>query len=122
MVEGPIKNVICEEMAIAIKVMKPGKAAGPSEVCAEMISASGEVGVSVIVELCQRMLDGKGMPHEWQTNVLVPILKEKEDVRNCNIYRGVKLIEHAMKIVERVLEKRNEELVNIDSMQFGFCA
>ena len=41
-------------MAIAIKVMKPGKAAGPSEVCAEMISASREVGVSVMVELCQR--------------------------------------------------------------------
>ena len=51
MVEGPIKNVSREEMAIAIKVMKQGKAAGPSEVCADMISASGEVGVSVMVEL-----------------------------------------------------------------------
>ena len=38
MVEGPIKNVTCEEIAMAIKVMKSGKAAGPSEVCAEMIS------------------------------------------------------------------------------------
>ena len=82
MVEGPIKNVTREEMAIAIKVMKPGKTAGPSEVCAEMISASGEVGVSVIVELCQRVLDGKGMPDEWQTSVLVPIFKEKADVKN----------------------------------------
>ena len=51
MVEGPIKNVTQEEMAIAIKVMKPGKAAGLSEVCAEMIFVSGEVGVSVMVEL-----------------------------------------------------------------------
>ena len=40
-----------QEMAIAIKVMEPGKAAGPSEVCAKMISASGEAGVSVMVEL-----------------------------------------------------------------------
>ena len=30
MVKGPIKNVTREEMVIAIKVMKPGKAAGPS--------------------------------------------------------------------------------------------
>ena len=45
--------------------MKPGKAAGPFEVCAEMISASGVVGVSVMVELCQRVLDGKRMPDEW---------------------------------------------------------
>ena len=33
MVEESIKNVIREEMAIAINVIKPGKAAGPSEVC-----------------------------------------------------------------------------------------
>ena len=64
MVEGPFKNVVHEERAIAIKVMKPGKAAGPSGVCTEMISASGEVGVSMMVELCQRVLDGKGMPNE----------------------------------------------------------
>ena len=51
-VEGPIKNVTRQEMAIAINVMKPGKADGPSEVGAEMISASGEVGVSVKVKLC----------------------------------------------------------------------
>ena len=58
--------------------MKPEKAAGPSEVSAEMISASGEVGGSVMVELCQRLLDGKGMPDEWQTSVLVQFSRERE--------------------------------------------
>ena len=51
MVKGPIKNVTREEMAMAIKVMEPGKAAGPYKACAEMISVSGEVEVSVMVEL-----------------------------------------------------------------------
>ena len=36
-------------MVIAIKVIKPGKAAGPSEVCAKMISACGEVVDSVMM-------------------------------------------------------------------------
>ena len=76
MEEGPIKNVTGEEIAIAIKVMKPRKAAGPFEVCAEMIFAREER-VSVMMEFCQRVLDGKGMPDEWQTNVLVPIFKRK---------------------------------------------
>ena len=49
MTKGLIKNVTGEEMVIPIKLMEPGKAAGPSEVSAEMISASGEVGVSVVV-------------------------------------------------------------------------
>ena len=62
MVEGSTKNVTREEMATAIQVMKPGKTAAPSKVYAEMISASGEVGVSVMVELCQHVLHEKGMP------------------------------------------------------------
>ena len=52
--------------------------------------------------------------------MLVPIFKGKGDVRSCSTYRGVKLLEHIMKIVKRVLERRIRELVNIDSIQFGF--
>jgi hypothetical protein len=37
-------------------------------------------------------------------------------------YKGVKLLEHAMKVVERVIEKRIREQVKIDDMQFGFRA
>ena len=87
-----------------------------------MISASGEVGVSVMVELCQRVLDGKEMLNQWQKSVLVPIFKEKGDVKNCYFYRGVKLLERAIKIIERGMERRIRELVNIDSMQFGFMS
>ena len=64
-----------------------------------MVSASGEVGVSVMVELYQRVLDRKGMPDEQETSVLVPIFKGKGDVESCNTYR-VTLLDHAMKIVK----------------------
>ena len=39
---------------------------------------------------------------------------------DCGAYEGVKLLEHAMKIVERVLENRIRRLVKIDDMQSGF--
>ena len=80
-VEGPIKNVIREEMVIAMKVMKPGKTAGPSKVCATMISATGEVRVSVMVELCQRVLEGNGMPDKWRASVLAPVSKGREMIK-----------------------------------------
>ena len=79
-------------MAIAIKVMELGNADGSSEVYAEMISASEEVGVSVMVELCQHVSNGKGMSDEWQTTVLVPIFKKKGDLRNCYTYRRSKAV------------------------------
>ena len=52
--------------------------------------------------------------------MLVPIFKEKGDVRNCNAYKGVKLLEHAIKIVKTVLERRIREIVNVDGMHFDF--
>ena len=45
-----------------------------------------------MVKLSQRMLNLKGMPDECQIGVLVLIFKGKGDVRNCNTYRGVKLL------------------------------
>ena len=118
--EGPIERVTREEIVKAIREMKSRKAAGPSEVSVEMINASGEVGISVMIELCQRVLDGRRMPEEWKTSVVIPIFKGKGDVMSCGAYRGVKLLEHGMKIVERVLEKRMRLLVSLDDMQFGF--
>ena len=37
--------------------------------------------------------------------MIVPIFKGMGDVMSCGSFRQVKLLEHATKIVERVLEK-----------------
>ena len=37
---------------------------------------------------------------------MAPIFKGKGDVMNCGSYRGVKLLEYGMKIIEKVLERR----------------
>ena len=73
-------------MAVAIKT-KPGKAVGPSEMCTE-ITASEEAGICMMMELCQRLLNGKGMPDKWRSSVLVSIFKGNGDVRDCNPYGG----------------------------------
>jgi len=52
--------------------------------------------------------------------VVLSIFKGKGDVINCVSYRGVKLLEHGMKIVERMLERRIRSLINLDLTQFGF--
>ena len=85
-----------------------------------MIVGSDEIGVKVMMELCQGVLDGREMLDEWKTSVIMSIFKGKGDVISCGSYTGVKLLEHAMKIVERVLKKRIRTLVNLNKMQFGF--
>ena len=81
---------------------------------------SGEIGIGVMVELCQGVLDGRGITDEWALSVVVPIFKGKGDAMSCGAYRGVKLLEHAMKIAEKVLERRLRHMVKVGDMQFGF--
>ena len=100
--------------------MKQGKAAGLSEVTTEMIVAGGRIAEKVILQLSHRVLDGKRIPDKWKTNVVVPIFQGKGDVMNCGLYRGVKLLEHGKKIIERVLKRRIRALVDFDEAQFGF--
>ena len=86
LVEGPAERVSREEVVKALGKMKAGKAAGPSEVSVEMIAASGEIGVDVMVELCQSVLDGRRMPDEWALSVVVPIFKGKGDATSCFVF------------------------------------
>ena len=67
-----------------------------------------------MMDQCQRVLDGRGMPDEWKTSVTVPICKGKSDVISCGSYRGVKLLEHAMKIVEKAPERQIGTLISLN--------
>ena len=60
-VEGPVEKVDCNEIVEAIQSMKSGKVTGTSGVSVEIV-ASGEIRVKVMMELCQRVSDGRGMP------------------------------------------------------------
>ena len=72
-----------------------------------------------MAEICQKVLDGFGMPAKWTLSIVVPIIKGKGDIQNCSCHRAVKLHEHEMKVVERVLEKRLHRIVTAGEMQFG---
>ena len=38
------------------------------------------------------------------------------------ILQGIRLIEHVMKILDRIVDARVRRIVNINDMQFGFMA
>ena len=76
MVKGPVERVTYEKVIKAMNKMKLVKAAGPSKINMDMIMASGKFGV-IIKKLRQRILDGKDMPEEWKTSVVVPIFEGK---------------------------------------------
>ena len=69
----------------------------------------------------QCVIGQRKIPEDWRRSILVPVYKGKGDPLDCGSYiRAIKLLEHGMKVFERVVESKIREQVNIDDMEFGF--
>ena len=65
------------------------------------------------------MSSGKGrFPQIGGKSWLVNVYKGKGDALASGFYRGIKLMDQVMKILERVLEKRIRERITLDEMPF----
>ena len=107
---------VCEAMARA----KPGKAVGPDDIPAEAWKCLGYHAVDFLTTLFQSILEGAPMPDEWRRSVLVPLYKNKGDAQVCGNYRGIKLTSHALKLFERLVDKRIRGSCSVSEQQFGF--
>ena len=119
-VVGPPIHIDVEMVVKAIIKMKTGKAAGPSGIVAEMLKASGDTGARLVADLANDMVRNGVIPSDWEDSFIVNIYKGKGDALERGNYRGLKLIDHVMKGIERVIKKIIRERISIDDMQFGF--
>ena len=101
--------------------MKNSKSAGPTGVVSDMIKAAGEAGIIWVTDVCNAVLKDGRIPKDWCKSWMINVYKGKGDALECGSYRGIKLLEHVMKILERVIESRVRRIVKIDDMQFGLC-
>ena len=92
---------------MTLSEIKTEKAPGPSNVSLELIAVGWEVGIQVMAELCQGFLDGLGMSAGRALCLVIPIFRGRFYFRNCSCYIVKKLLEHGMKEVGRMLEKRH---------------
>ena len=63
--------------------------------------------------------DGK-VPTDWEESFIVYLYKGKGDALDRGNYRGLKLTEQVMKILERIIDGVIRQTVSIDESQFGF--
>ena len=121
-VVGDPPTVTTEMIRAALSKMKCGKAAGPSGITAEMLKATGDEGIQLMKELCQLVVNGKGIPSDWEESYIKNLYKGKGDALDRGNYRGLKMTDQAMKLSEHVLEASIRDMVDIDGMQFGFVS
>ena len=90
-------------------IKKLGKQVGPLG-----LKAGGDKCLKSLTNIFSDILFKDKLPAEWMLSSLVPIFKGKEDSLNPNSYRGIKLLEHAFKLYEKVLDGHLHEVVDID--------
>ena len=119
--EGPPIPITIDMVKKAISKMKSGKAAGPSGIVVEMIKTAGDTGATMIQDLATVIIRDSKVPTDWEQSFIVCLYKGKEgDALDRGNYRGLKLTEQAMKILERIVDGLIRQVVSIDDSQFGF--
>jgi len=76
--------------------------------------------VQWLLDLCNGIVKVGCIPEDCKSSVVLPIYKGKGDPMECGCYSGIKLLEHAMKVVERIFEHRIRQQIEVHDMQFGF--
>ena len=68
--------------------MKRHKATGLSGLVAEIIQATGDIGIQWILDICNGIVKEGSIPEVWKSSVVLPIYKGKGDPMECGSYRG----------------------------------
>ena len=119
-VEGPLQDVMMEEVEITLKSMESNRAPDPSGLNSDILKSGGKVVLEQLTKVLQHIMDTEESPAEWKDSVTIPIFKGKGDPLQCGKYRGLRLLEHSLKVWEKILDRRLKTNVNVSSNQFGF--
>ena len=119
-VSGPVEEFSEEEVKNAVREMKTGKASGPSGISAEYFKYLDSDGLKCLTDLLNKIFETERIPKGWTRSYLVTIFKDKGDPMQCKNFRGIKLLEHGLKVLEKVLDNRLRKLIRICDNQFGF--
>ena len=115
--------ILEDEVRIALKKMKSGKASGPDEIPSELITALGEIGVEEVTKLLNSIYDTGKIPDDFKKSVYIALPKKPGTVE-CDQHRTISLMSHLTKVLLRVLMNRMRDKImpEISETQFGFMA
>ena len=99
-----------------------GKAASTSGIITKMLQAAGDDGVELARQLTKAVFSCSVIPSDWEESFSLNLYKDSGEALDHGNYRGLKLRDHVMKLLEWVLDSYINEMVNIDKIQFDFVS
>ena len=71
-----------------------------------MLLTSGDVDIKQMTNLFNKIIADNKVLEGWDRSVIVNNFKNKSDATERGNYKGLKLIEHMMKVFERAIKQR----------------
>ena len=84
-----------------------------------MLKAAGKVALEKLRLLAELVFNSDKIPKDWEEILILTLYKGKVEALDRGNYRGLKLTDQVMKLIERVLDPSICKMVNIDHIQFG---
>ena len=103
--DGPISP---QEIQLAVKELKKGKACGVDGVINEILKYGGSQMEEAIWKLVQIMFELEQIPRDWAKGIIFPIYKDGDE-RVPDNYRGITLLSVVGKLYSTVITKRVSE-------------
>ena len=91
-VEGPCELIRRDEILKALRMMKKGKAAGPTGIVSEMFTAEEDCSVEWLTSLCNLIVAQGKIPDDWRSSILLLVFKGKGAPMECGSYTAIKLL------------------------------
>ncbi|VDP82029.1 unnamed protein product [Schistosoma curassoni] len=110
-----------EEISMAIRQIKSGKAAGPDNILAEALKGDVAATARILHIRFNKIWDEEQVPKDWKERLLIKISK-KGDLSKCDNYRGITLLSIPRKVFNRVSLNRMKDYVDaqLRDQQAGF--
>ena len=74
----------------------------------------------MICDLPAAIICDDKVPSDWEQSFIICLYKGKGDALERENYRGLKLTEQVMKVLERIVDGLIRQFVSIEYSQFGF--
>ena len=113
------------EVKMAIKKLKNGRAPGPDDIPAELLKCAMEPVSKALHKLFCKVWESGMIPSEWRNGIVISLYKGKGPRLECSSYRPITLLSVPGKIFAHILLARIEPLLHnkrrIEQSSFTKC-
>ena len=111
-----------DELLLALRRMKRGKAGGQTGILPELLIAGGEELITRILKVMEGVWREGEVVEDWKHAEVVHTIPKKGDLQLCDNWRGISLLDVVGKVFARILQERLQVAAEkiLPESQYGF--